>query len=57
VKLSEGDGNAFTIMGKAASALRKSNYSKDQIEAYRKEAMGGDYDHLLQVTMKWCEVS
>jgi hypothetical protein len=56
VQLSGEDGNGFFIIGRAMSAMKKAGYSKETITAYQEEAMSGDYDHLLQVTMKYCVV-
>lgn len=47
------DGNAFSILGRATSAARTAGLSKDEIDAYQKEAMSNDYDHLLRTTMEW----
>lgn len=46
------DGNAFCIMGYVSSALKREKCSKDKIDEYRKEATSGDYDNLVQVSMK-----
>lgn len=51
------DGNAFVIMGLAQSAARKAGWTKEQIQEYLDEAKSGDYDHLLQTTMKYFDVS
>ena len=56
VQLTGEDGNAFAIMGAVTRALRRAGYS-DKIEEYQKEATSGDYDNLLQVTMKWVTVN
>lgn len=50
------DGNGFVIIGAAITAMRKENVDKDVIEKYKKEAMAGDYDNLLMVTMKYVEI-
>ena len=50
------DGNAFAILGAVKTAMRKGGCSKADIDTYMEEAMGGDYDHLLQVTMKTVNV-
>ena len=50
------DGNAFAIMGRVTQAMRRAGISTDDITAYRNEAMGGDYDHLLRVTMDTIDV-
>ena len=49
------DGNAFAIMGKVARALRQAG-RPDLVKPYMDEATSGDYDHLLQVTMKYVDV-
>ncbi len=51
------DGNAFMILGTARRALLKAGYSQADVDRYMEEAKSGDYDHLLQVTMKWFDVS
>ena len=55
VKLVGEDGNAFAIMGRVIQALKKSGY-ENLIEDYKEEAMSGDYNKLLQVTMDYVEV-
>ena len=49
------NGNAFVIMGNAASVLKRAGFSTAEVEQYKKEAKSGNYDHLLQVTMSWCD--
>jgi hypothetical protein len=56
VKLIGQDGNAFCIIGMVRKAMRRGGVKAEVIEAYCKEAMSGDYDHLLQVTMEYVEV-
>ena len=53
VQLSGEDGNAFVIIGRVSSALRRADISNDIIEAFREEAMLGDYDGVLQTAMRW----
>lgn len=58
VKLLGEDGNAFSIMGRCARAMRAAGWD----EARRKEVLAemqaaGDYDHLLQTAMKYFEVT
>lgn len=57
VQLTGQDGNAFAIMGAVKQALRKNGVSAEEIAAYMEDSMSGDYDHLLQVAMKWVDVS
>ncbi len=56
VELVGGDGNAFAIIGAVKKACRKAKIPSSVFEDYRKEAMSGDYDNLLRVTMEWFEV-
>lgn len=56
VKLVGNDGNAWNIMAQVCKALRDNGIPNAKIDEYTKEAMEGDYDHLLRVTMKWVEV-
>ena len=62
VDLTEKDGNAFAIIGavkKAMAKLEKENSEYDYIKEfskYQKEAIAGDYNHLIQTTMKYCDV-
>ena len=55
VKLLGEDGNAFAILGKVRKALDKAGY-KEEAKSYMKEAIMGDYDHLLRVTAEYVEV-
>ena len=52
VKLVGEDGNAFSILGRVKKAMRRANVEPDQIDAYLNDAMSGDYNHLLHVTME-----
>jgi len=56
VKLIGEDGNAFNILGKVVKALKNAGYSTDEVKQYQTEAMSGDYDNLLRVTMEWVEI-
>lgn len=57
VRLSGEDGNAFFIIGRTSAALRRAGVSQEEITAYREEAESGDYDNVLQTTMRWVSVS
>jgi len=50
------DGNAFAILGKAQKVARKANWDKEKIDKFVKEAMNGNYDHLLQTCMEHFDV-
>lgn len=45
------DGNAFAIIGRVSRALRGAGADRDAIAEFRREAMSGDYDHLLRTCM------
>jgi hypothetical protein len=53
VKLIGEDGNAFAILGRVVKAMKSAGLSKEVQDAYFAEATSGDYDHLLQTTLKW----
>ena len=56
VQLTGNDGNAFMIIGAVSRALRRHGVGKEEIDAFTKEAMSGDYNHLLATCMKWVDV-
>lgn len=56
VKLVGEDGNAFAILGRVMKAMKVAGLSKEVVDEYYKEATSGDYDHLLQTTVKWVKV-
>lgn len=55
VKLVGTDGNAFALMGKVRQALRTGGHA-DLEKEFLKEAMSGDYDHLLATCCDYVEV-
>lgn len=57
VQLSGEDGNAFGILGRTKRAMSRAGVSEEEQDAYYAEATSGDYDHLLQTTMRWVDVS
>lgn len=56
VQLTGSDGNAFAIMGAVTRAMRREGISSEEQDAFREEAMSGDYDNLLMTAMKWVDV-
>ena len=46
------DGNAFGIIGAVCAAIKAKGATSEEVSAYRKEAMGGDYDDLLVASSK-----
>jgi len=57
VKLIDTDGNAFAIMGRVKDALFKAGADKEYVNKYLGEAMSGNYDNLLCVTMDYVHVT
>lgn len=55
VKLVGEDGNAFSILGRVRNAMRKAQWTSQEIEEYTKKAQSGDYNNLLRVTMEYVE--
>lgn len=45
--------NAGEIMSTTTDALRQVGATRDQINAYRREAISGSYEHLCDVTRRW----
>jgi hypothetical protein len=56
VRLSGEDGNAYSILGRTTAALRAAGVPQEEIDTFFAEATSGDYDHLLQTTMRWVDV-
>ncbi len=50
------DGNAFNILGLVRRGIQKSDHP-ELVDEFLKEAMSGDYDHLLATCMKYVEVN
>ena len=56
VQLTGEDGNAFAILAAVIKGLKKAGASPVEVDEFQQEAMSGDYDHLLQVCMRWVNV-
>ena len=56
-KLTGTDGNAFAIIGAVQKALNKAGASKEEISSFYDEATSGDYDNVIQTSMRWVNVS
>lgn len=46
------NGNAFSIMGYVSRVMKHNKYSPQEIDDYVKSATSGNYDNLLQVSLK-----
>ncbi len=56
LKLVGKDGNAFAVLAFAKDAAHKAKWSKERMDAFFKEAMSGDYNHLLATCMNHFDV-
>ena len=56
VQLSGEDGNAFVIASRVSLSLKSAGYGVAANEFF-KEALEGDYDHLLQTVLKYITVT
>jgi hypothetical protein len=56
VQLTGNDGNAFAVMGAVQRAMRKHPEAKNDIAEFQKEAMSGDYNHLLATCTQYVTV-
>lgn len=56
VQLTGEDGNAFFIISRTMRALRKAGVPRQHVEAFRIEAMSGDYNNVLNTVAKWVTV-
>lgn len=56
VQLTGEDGNAFAIMAAVIRGLRQAGATPDEVGEYQAEAMSGDYNNLLRVSMEWVNV-
>lgn len=50
------DGNAFSVMGYTASALKETGH-RDLVSQMQTEATSGDYNNLLCVCMKYIDIA
>lgn len=48
--------NAFSILARVRTALKRGGVSVAEIDTFYDEATTGDYNHLLQTVMAWVEV-
>lgn len=55
--LTECDGNAFAIIGRARDVGRRAGWAGDKIEAFTAEAQSGNYDNVLQTCFKYFDVT
>ncbi|WBV42561.1 hypothetical protein [Pseudoroseomonas cervicalis] len=46
------DGHALGVVSAVSSALRQAGVAKSEIDQYEREALSGDYQHVLQASLK-----
>jgi len=51
------DGNAFSVLGIVAAALKAGGIGSAQIAEFNAQATAGDYDDLLRTCHEWVEVT
>ena len=56
VQLIGQDSNGWLIAGKTMQALISGGVDDDEAEEFMREALSGNYDHLLQTVMEWVVV-
>jgi len=57
VQLVGHDGNAFAIMSRVTSSLRRAGVPSYEIDEFLSEAMSGTYENLLNTANEWVSVS
>ena len=53
INIDEVDGNAFAVLATVQKALKKAGADEEHVRHYLEDAKDGDYDHLLQTSMKY----
>lgn len=56
VQLTGQSGNAFYVLGKVMSEMKKAGVEQAIIDQFKTEATSGNYDHLLVTCMKYVNV-
>ncbi len=56
LKLSGTDGNAFALMARWKTAAEKAGWTDEEVESVLREAMKGNYDHLVGTLMANADV-
>jgi hypothetical protein len=53
VTLVGGDANAFSILGRVQTALKRAGWTDDQVDQFLGEATSGDYHRLVGTCLKY----
>ena len=51
------DDKYSAILAAARSVMKRNGNPDDQIERFMKEAMSGDYQHLINTCRRWFEIT
>jgi len=61
ISLTTMDGNAFILIGESTKLLKRAHINEPKIEefitTFHDEITSGDYDHVVQTIMKYCDVA
>lgn len=57
VQLTGESDHPISIVMRTKGELRRGHIDENSIAEYQKEALSGDYDHVIQTTMHWVTVS
>jgi len=57
VQLIGQDSNAMSIVARCSRAMRDAGWLPDEVAAFSEEALSGDYNHVLQTCMTFCDVN
>ena len=57
VQLTGTDSNAFALMFRVRTALKRAGVPPEEVEAFSNEALSGDYAHVIATCRDWVEVS
>lgn len=49
------DGNAYAVMGYVRRAMKECGFEQSEINAYTSQAMSGDYNNLLCVSIEYID--
>lgn len=55
VQLIGEDGNAIAIVQRVTRALRRGGVPAEEVTEFRRQALSGDYDHVLNTCMEWVD--
>lgn len=56
VRLTDINGNAYSVLGACRRAAERARLPQEEIDAFCTEAKSGDYDHLIQTAMRWFNI-